>query len=264
MDLIRKRVLVSLDGECPYYCKHCYTYELPQTPKRSINEIVKSISSKEFDIVYVSQKIENFADPNIGLDLCEQLFQAYRSNLMIITRNVLRGEHFKRLVALHQEMRQSGKMLFLGSSVIGLDSADCSEQLSIIPSTLERLDFIKNAYSEGISAMLLIRPLFPDKLIPSVEIEKIVDYMGKTVSCILTGPLMVNECILERLGVHESDLTYAIGDESEYLNGAIKENMRYVDISQELEHLKEYCNKKGLPFFKHSMPAVNYLYNLNT
>lgn len=264
MDLIKKRVLVSLDGECPYYCKHCYTYELPKISKRSMNEIVESISNKEFDIIYVSQKIENFADPNVGLDLCEHLFQAYHSNLMIITRNVLRGEHFERLVALHREMRQTGKMLFWGSSVIGLDSARYSEQLSLIPSTLERLDFIKNAYNKGISTMLLIRPLFPSKLIPNIEIEKMIDYMDGMVSCVLTGPLMVNDYILKRLGLHDSDLTYTIGDESEYLNGVIKEMMRYVDTSQELEHLKEYCDKKGLPFFKHSMPAVNYLYNLNT
>ncbi len=262
MNKIKNRVLLSLDGGCPYHCNHCYTYELPHVETRSINEIVASVADEQFDIAYVSQKIENFANPDDGLKLCEQLFQTYHCHLMIITRNILKSTHFERMLRLHMEMKKRGKMLFLASSVIGMESAQRSEQLSLIPDTLDRLDFIKSAYCAGIPAMVLIRPLFPSIIIPSSEIERIVDYVSGKVSCIVTGPLMVNEPILNRLGLSESSLTYIEGGESEYLNGAMRESMKFVNVLPEIKHLREYCAKKQLMFFEHSMPAVNYLYSL--
>jgi len=262
MNQINDRVLLSFDGECLYRCKHCYTYELPKNEMRSIEEIVESISNENFDVVYISQKNENFVDPNVGLDLCERIFEKYKTHIMLITRRVFNLEQSNRLLELHKKMKTNGKILFVGVSVIGMESSTISERVDVIPSTSQRLDFAKKVYHMGIESLLLVRPLFPHKIIPRTEIEQIIDYVAGQISCVLTGALMVNEYILERLGISEKDLNYIDGGESEYLSGAISETMKFVDVLEEIKHLKKYCSKRGVPFFEHSMPALRYLSSL--
>ena len=73
--LYKTRVMVSFDGYCPLHCKHCYTYELHHQLKkqRTVDEIVESISGKQFDIIYVSQSYENFQKEEDGIELCKAL-----------------------------------------------------------------------------------------------------------------------------------------------------------------------------------------------
>lgn len=262
MNSIKTRVLLSLDDECPYQCRHCYTYELPSSKHRSIEEIVESISNERFDIVYVSQKTENFASPCTGLELCEKIFDTYKCNIMIITRNVFLAQDLSRLISLFKRMRESGKTLFVGCSVIGLESACISERADLIPSSMERISFLKNLYNRGIPALLLIRPLFPNSIVPNAEIERLVDMAAGNVSCIVTGPLMVNDYILDRLSINHDELSYVLDGDSEYLSGAIAEIMEFVNVLPEIEHLKKYCDSKCIPIFTHSMPAINYLHDL--
>ncbi len=35
--------------------------------------------------------------------------------------------------------------------------------------------------------------------------------------------------------------------------------MKYVDVENELGLIKEKCDDLNLPFFEHSLPAINYL-----
>ncbi len=257
---IRKRAFVSFDGHCPYNCKHCFSFEIDQPDiPRTIKQIVDSLSDTQFDIVYVSQKKENFVNVDNGLLLCEQLFSQYECNLMIITRNVFNQHQISRLQSLQQKMRKREKFLFVGISIIGLESAAISEDLSIVPAPEERLEFASTLYRNGIPSIVLIRPLFPRHIIPTEECMKIVDKIAGNISCILSGPLMVNKQILERLGMTSSDLTYLCDANSEYLDGAIAGSMKNIDVTQETEELKKYCQKKGVPYFAHSLPAINYI-----
>lgn len=264
MDEINRRALISFDSECPYRCKHCFSYEIPRSQSRSLDQIVDSLAGETFDIVYISQKTENFVLPANGLELAQKVFNTYNCNIIIITRTVFGDEDLLQLVALHKKMQAAGKMLFVGISVIGLESSAISERLDIIPQPIARLDFAKALYCLGIPSLLMIRPLFPDAIIPSSEIEQIVDYVADNISCILTGPLMVNDSILDRLSINHDDLKYVLGGESEYLNGAMEKSVEFVDVLSEIEHLRNYCIKKNVPFFTHSMPALNYLLHLNS
>lgn len=257
---IKSRVFVSFDGLCRYHCKHCFSYDVVQpNPPRTIEQIVASIQNDHFDVVYVSQKNENFIDPDEGLALCEQIFSKYNCHIVIITRNVFGADHQGRLKNLYSRMKMHNKQLFVGISLVGLASSDFSEPRTEIPLPEERIRFAVELYQQGIPSMLLIRPLFPEHIIPLSELQSIVDKVAGNISCILSGALMVNEGILNRLGLCDSDLKYLKGGESEYLDGAISGSMRFVDVRNEMQQLKEYCNIKDVPFFEHSIPAINYL-----
>ena len=56
----KDRVLISYDGECPFRCKHCYTFSLDKKKERTVDEILFDIKNEKFDIIYVSQKNEFF------------------------------------------------------------------------------------------------------------------------------------------------------------------------------------------------------------
>lgn len=257
---IKSRAFVSFDGLCQYHCKHCFSYDVVQPdPPRTIEQIVASIQDDHFDVVYVSQKKENFIDPDEGLELCEQIFSRYNCHIVIITRNVFDAEHQSRLKNLYNRMKMHNKHLFAGISLLGLTSSNFSEQITAIPVPEERIQFAVGLYRLGIPSMLLIRPLFPEHIIPLSELKSIVDEVAGNISCVLSGALMVNEGILNRLGLCDSDLKYLEGGESEYLDGAISGSMRFVDVRNEMQQLKEYCNSKGVPFFEHSLPAINYI-----
>lgn len=257
---ICNREFVSFDGLCPYQCKHCFSFDTNHNQQiRTTKEIIDSLKDKNFDVVYVSQKKENFINPDDGLELCEMIFNRYCCNIVIITRNIFNSEHKKRLINLHNNMKKKGKFLFICISLVGLDSSGITENLSLIPPPEERIRFAKEIYSLGIKSILLIRPLFPNKIIPSVEWKKIIDMVAGNISCVLTGALMVNDNINQRLGMQESDWTYFNDGNSEYLNGAIAEQMKFVDVRNEMTQLKNYCKKSDVPFFEHSIPALNYL-----
>lgn len=257
---IHNREFVSFDGLCPYQCKHCFSFNLDHPKQmRTPKEIVDSLAGKNFDVVYVSQKKENFVNPDDGLHLCEKIFDKYGCNIVIITRNIFNPTQIQRLISLNHHMKKAGKFLFIGVSVVGLDSSSITENLSIIPSPEDRIHFAKQIYCMGIESMLLIRPLFPDKIIPFEELKKTIDMVAGNISCVLSGALMINENISKKLNMHESNLTFFDGGESEYLKGAISERMKFVDVRNEMSQLKNYCSKKNVPFFEHSIPAINYL-----
>ena len=260
---IKDRAFVSFDGYCPYKCKHCFSFEIERTSMpRTIEQIVDSLSSAIFDVVYVSQRKENFIDADNGLLLCEKLFSKYACSIVIITRNVFNHDQINRLLLLQKRMQQEGKFLFVGVSVIGLESSTVSEDLSIIPTPDKRIEFATTLHGLGIPALVMIRPLFPKLIIPSHEWKRIIDRVAGSISCVLSGPLLVNDQILKRLGIASSDATLLSNANSEYLDGAMAENMKTVDVRQELEELSNYCSLKGVPFFTHSLPAINYLARL--
>lgn len=257
---IKERELISLDGPCPYSCKHCYTYELDACAEnRTIDQLVESLAGKSFDVVYVSQKRENFVNPDEGIELCRKLFERYGCHIMAITRNVFNPIQKSCFIDLDKEMTSRGKRLFLGVSLIGLQSAPVSENMSFAPSPEERIKFMRDMYDSGIETLALIRPLFPKEIIPFSEIENIVDFLDGGVSCILSGALMVNDWILDRLSIGHHELDFYENGSSEYLKGALSESVEYVDVRDELRSLKSYCMSKNIQFFEHSMPALNYL-----
>ena len=74
--------------------------------------------------------------------------------------------------------------------------------------------------------------------------------------------LGVNDSILSRLGMKESDFSYK--ENQEYLQGAIECEIKFVNVEKELAALHKKCTSLGIPMFEHSMPAINYVMNMET
>lgn len=259
MTYLSKRALISFDDLCPYQCKHCYTLDIPRSSEnRTINELVESLSSFEFDIVYVSQRRENFVNPDNGIKLCESIFERYKCNIFMITRNVFDKAHLERLHRLKKQMEVEGKYLFVGVSLFATHSYKLSENPSCVPSPYERIEFLKTLADEGFYTVTLIRPVFPDNIIPIKELYEIVDgCKGNSHNCIASSGLAVNKNILWRLGIDESTLDYV--SDVRYLEGAMEGHLDFVNVSHELTLLKEYCINQDVPFFAHTLSALNHL-----
>ena len=262
MKELKNRALVSFDGRCPYNCKHCYTYELEQTNGvRTIDEIVESIADQDFDVIYVSQKRENFVVPEEGLELCERLYQRYKCDIVAITRSVFDNLQLERLATLHRAMSLNGHWLFVAVSVPALQSAGLTEDLACIPSPFERISFIKRMYDKGLNSILVVRPLYPNQVIPIEEILQIITLCEKKVSCVLSSGLITNAPILRRLNVPDDLFEYRNDGVSDYLVGTIESDCKFIDVRKEIKTIANECAKQKLPFFEHSMPALNHLKN---
>lgn len=262
--MIRKRELVSFDDMCPFNCKHCYTFELDRTGyNRTVDEIVDSLVDKEFDIIYVSQRKENFVDPDEGIELCEKLYEKYNCNLIAITRNVFDNKQLERIDRLNKKMRCNNRFLFLAVSIPAIESAELTEDLSKIPTPKQRIGFLEDISKREILNILLIRPLFSDNMIPIDEPLKIIEQCKTFVSCVVSSGLAVNEYILRRLNLKEEDFLYT-DEKIDYLVGAIEGDVKYINVKKEIEIIRESCQKWNVPFFEHTIPAINCLLNTMT
>lgn len=257
MEIIKHRILVSFDEQCPYQCKHCYTLDIPRYGSRSMEEIVNSIDRQSFDIVYVSQRRENFENPLRGLSFCRKLFERYKSHIIIITRNVFSGNAIEQLLDLSSEMKKEGKILFFAVSVFATASFSISENPYIVPSPYERINFLHQLSQNGIPVIAMIRPIFPDKIIPITEVFEIIDLCKNDNICIVSSGLAINDNILWRLGITKDSLV--LQENFGYLEGVMEGNLSFVDVSNELNLIQEHCQYNKIPFFSHSMQAINFI-----
>lgn len=254
---ISKRVFVSFDELCPYECKFCYTYGIKREKNRTAKEIVDSISDDEFDIIYVSQKNDNFSNPLRGIELCNMLFERYNSNLFIITRNVFTDIELKELEKLKIKMQNNNRKLFISISLNATDSIDICEDVNKVPSPEERISFIKRLYNKNFMPILMLRPIFPNNIIPVNECLQIINLTNKYISCVVSSGLGVNNDVLNRLGKKVNDFSYNINQE--YLQGAINCEIKFVNVDSEIEKIRQQCYSLNIPMFEHSMPALNYV-----
>lgn len=259
-DILKTRAIVSFDGPCPYNCKHCYTFGLKEEVKNlTVEDIVDSLKGKDFDVIYVSHNKENFLNPSEGIRLCEELYKEYDKDIIAITRNVFNDEELNRLSKLSKLMEEKGKMFFLAVSIPAKESIGVTEGNASIPTPSLRLDFLKRAHAKGIKTILVIRPVFPNHIIPTKETLELVEEAHSFVDAVLSSGLAVNKSILSQLDMKEEDFKYLDGDNSNYLIGAVDNDTKYIDVSEELSKIKEKCKELNIPFFDHSLVALNYL-----
>ena len=257
------RVLVSFTGTCPLECKHCYTLDQSE-PKNNndideIEQIVESISGSSFDIIYVSHDRENFIDEHSGLRLVESLYDTYHKSILIITRKDLCEDTITQLAALDRKMTDNRHFLFVAVSIPANSSYGITENTTKIPTPLQRCELLKRLHQSGIKSILLARPIFPDHLVPISEVTEMISSYHEYIDAVIASGLAVNEQILERLRLSEEEFAFLPGNNKEYLIGSSAKNIKYIDVSPELERIKEICLDKGIVFSTHSMDALNQL-----
>ena len=259
MMLHKDRTFISFDGNCTFGCKHCYTFSLSQENKkiRTIKEILDDVKEQQFDIIYVSQKNENFSDANAGLHLCEMAYERYNTDILIITRNILDDSALLRLYHLSEKMKKNNNKLIVAVSFVSLNKYEISERVDLVPSPNDRIRFLGELKQIGIPTFSLIRPLFPNEVIPIYDVLELIDRCKEYVNCIVSSELGVNSDIEKRLGI---DFKQYYGFKSnEYLNGAISDSLKFLNLETEMSAIAQKCTQEGIKFFTHSMQAVNYI-----
>lgn len=255
-----KRQFVSFTGKCPYQCNHCYTfcsgYDSYDSGK-NVREIIDGLAHEEFDIVYVSGHKENFVDPDEGIELCEQIFAKYNVDIMITTRNIFNQKQLNKINILNKKMKEKNRDLFFCASIPALQSYKKLEPNPIIPEPILRIENLKNVFNLGVYTVLTLRPLCPNTYIPIKEINEIIEMCQYHSSVVLSSGIVVDDEILHKLVGFSSDFAC----QEKPLMPCLKNNlsMRYVDVTEELEEIKKKCKECAVPFFEHSLPAIEFL-----
>lgn len=257
--MITRREIVSFKGKCPLKCKHCFACEIVDEDEKEdeIQDVVDSLTGKRFDVVYVSHYKENFYNPQKGIELCEEIYKKYKCDICVTTRCILTSDLLLRVNELNDNMRENGNKLTFCISIPAYDSYNLFENDIIVPTPQQRIDFAGQLKNSGVTTIVTIRPMFPSLIVPNSEVCKIVDNCAGKVDAILTGGLYVSDNIIERLNISEDNLPYLENTDSEYLIG-VEKKFKAVNVNAEIDTLRDYCRKRDIPFFKHSMDALNY------
>lgn len=257
------RVFASFSGSCPYKCLHCYTFseDFVSKGKDDINSIISELSTKgKFNIVYISGYRENFIIPSDGLSLMEAIYDNFHCDILVTTRAVFDANNIQRLFALNKRMQSKGNQLYFCVSIPAYESYQLLEPNPIIPPPQERLRFLKQIYVGGINTLLTIRPLCPTEFIPVLESIKLLNEASGYCSAIISSGIVVDNLILSKLKGFPKQFRY----ETKKLMNCLKNDidMKYVNVENELEQIEVVCRNLNIPFFKSSLPAINYLANL--
>lgn len=270
MTRIKNRKLISFSGICPLGCKHCYTYELDHrndyaNDKDEIKSLIHDIDCSEpFDVIYLSRKRENFVDEEAALNLIQQLIKRYKRHIFIITRQCLSDAAVSRLSFFTEDMARQGLMLAVAVSIPANDSYHLTEDIKKIATPEERCECIRRLHIHGIKTIFMARPLFPDHIIPVHEITNLIEKNAKYIDAVVASGLAVNSHILTRLQMSETTFEYLNGDNSEYLIGSEAQDIRYIDVSNELAIVADCCREHCIRFSTHSMEALNMLLDNNS
>lgn len=258
--MLRKRAIISFEGRCEMNCKHCFALEQESNyAANDVNAIVDSLAKEDFDIIYVSHNKENFLYADDGVALCEKLFDRYGRDLCVTSRCVLNDEMLHRMAQLNRKMKKQDKQIFWCESAPALKSTSLMEDLGKVPSPEERICFLGRLRDNDICSILSVRPLFPSAVIPDDEIEELVKMASNKADAVITGGLITTAEIDQRLGLNREGWKYLDGNDSAYLVGAIGVEARFVDVRNEIYHLKDCCGLYGIKFFEHSLQAINAL-----
>lgn len=261
-NMIMDRVLVSFGGKCKLGCKHCFAQDLKEEYLYKTQDVVNSIRQKNFDVIYVSHNNENFYKPEEGVRLCEELYEAYKKDICITTRCILNTDPLDRIKRLSKRMKEDGNMLTFCISIPALESYERTENCDCVPTPMERISFAKKLQKIGITSLITIRPLFPNSIIDISEAKRIIDLAGDEVDGFLTGGLIVTENIMNKLSLCRDDLEFLDTEETDYLKG-VEGEFLHINVEKEIDELEQYCAQKNIPFFRHSMEALNFFRGLN-
>lgn len=263
--LFHTRVFVSFSGKCPMNCRHCYSYEFEnnEDSSKDMSEIVNSIAHKDFDIIYLSQKNENFFDANDGIALCDKLYDHYKKDIFIITRCFLSDDAIEKLEELNEKMKLTGNKLFLSVSICGGPTAfEVSEKKGVCPTPNQRLENLRRAHDKNIKTLLTLRPIFPNSVIPIAEVIDLLNESYQYLDAVVSSGLIATDAILGKLGLKKEDYSYLPDGDSDYLSDLQNDRLYFFDVKRELEIIEKNCFVHDVPFFLHSMPALNHLVTL--
>lgn len=254
------RAFASFSGICAYNCLHCYTFSdnFANKGKECTEHIISDLKKKDFNIVYISGYKENFLNPMEGLSMIETIYETFHCDLLLTTRTAWDNNNIKYLSDLNQKMRFNGNKLYFCISIPAYKSYKLLEPNPIIPTPKQRIEFLKQIHNEGIITLLTIRPLCPNDFIPISESLDIIKEVKGYCSAVISSGIVVNNVILKRLKNFPNKFNFEEKKLMDCLNNDII--VKYVNVEKELEAINSLCIENNIPFFKNSLPAINYLF----
>jgi DNA repair photolyase len=240
---------------------HCYTFSSKfagiNSNDLSIDGIIDNIrrEGKKINIIYVSGYRENFEIPSKGLSLVEQLFDEFNCDILFTTRNVFEHNDIIRISNLNKRMKDAGKLLFACVSISAYQSYKKMEPNNKIPTPEQRINFVRELYQENIITILTLRPVAPDSFIPTQEYLDVLEQLYNSCSAVISSGIYIDEDIQKRLKLPQYDC-----DEENWrcFNEMLMQKLK---VETELKKIENACKAKKLPFFRESLPSVNFFYN---
>jgi len=253
------RAFFSLGGECEYACKHCYTFRDGYVfqPEGSMLDVVNKCKDRKFDIAYVSGHRDSFVSPDDGIELCEKIYERHGTDVLITTRNVFNGRQIARLSILNKKMRTDSRFLFVCSSIPATDSAYKLENLEKVPSPAERMKFLQAIYSAGMYTLLTLRPVCPSSFIPIGELRDIIRACKSFSSAVIASGMLIDDSMRKRIHGFPNDVKPEPVQLDQYLNNS--DPIFEVSVEEELVSIEEECLLHNLPFFRKSIPAIDFI-----
>ncbi len=258
------KVTVSLGGQCPLKCMHCYTTatQFMTTSRRTVGQVIEELKSlgDQFSTICISGDTDCFIRPALGLELIQQAAMSFPwTNIMFTSRLVPKEEIVHSIISLGQEMAKSRRLLIPCVSVVSYSYPNEVENPRIVPPTSARIDLLQRFTQGGLPCFLAMRPTFPFRVVPKSEVTSLVE------SAVGKAAVVLGEAfILDPAGEIASHLGLPLATDSELGSspltflpqpGLWEKRL----LTEETEFTRAVCEMHRLPYFLRSMSAVSYL-----
>jgi DNA repair photolyase len=258
------KITVSLGGACKLWCKHCYitAHQFQHPRKRAVESVIDELRALagSFGVVCISGDTDCFLDEDAGWALIEGVCKAFPTiDVMFTSRLVPRPGIVARISELAAAMAEDARFLVPCVSAVTWSYPNKVENPRLVPSTAERVAFLRQFADQGIPCFLALRPTFPFSVVSRDEVEMLLAQCGNAPACVLGEAFILDTAndIAARLGL--AFVTQdAVVDPLTFLEQpGVWEKRIYAD---EIQFARERSHARGVPYFLRSMSAMRYLH----
>jgi DNA repair photolyase len=257
------KVTVSLGGSCALRCKHCYITAPSFSFNRnfSVDEVMGALHQliDRFDTVCISGDTDPLLREGDFLRFLERVVQEIRpQNLMFTTRLIPSPQAFDVIRDLAITMQSRRRFFVPCVSFVSPRYPNGIEDHSRVPSPIARADLMERFREIGAPAFAAFRPTFPFEIVPSADVDALVQLVQSAATCILGEVFLLDEegAIAARLGM-PAGAEIPGGQELTFLDQGRKWQKRF--FPEEVEYVRSVAAAAGIPFFLRSMSAIRLL-----
>lgn len=271
------RIMVDTEDEkaCNVGCKFCFATATPEfykaraakgvidlvTAKKRIEETLRTADDPVHSI-NSSCSQELFLDEQFGIDKVQWLAQ-FGTNVSFSTRTALSEETLDALRNIDQKMRENRKKLLVLTSMITNKQRPDLEGRTSTPQ--DRIRTLQGLRNRDIAAGVIMRPILPERLLPTTEITDLIDAVKHITPVLTIGrEFMFTDSIGSKLGITRRDPEIAphIRDENVELAFVASDNNWHRYVDPRIPEFVEFGRNKNIPTFTSTREAFELLSTL--
>ncbi len=258
-----RKVTVSLGGVCTLACHHCYTMTrvFIHEPSRSVGDVLDELSGlpEPYRIICVSGDTDCFIEASAGLELLRRLIECHSDAVVMFTTRLIPPERIvDGLINLGQICRERCQLFIPCVSVITHSYPNALEDPKRIPSTVDRLAFLRTLSKAGLPGILAMRPTFPFTVVSKEEVTGVLnEAIG--VACVVLGEALLLDGsgqLAKRLRLPLLQDSDSIGPMSFLDQPSVWHKRLHVD---EIAWIRSQSAARGMPFYLRSPSAIALL-----